>query len=205
MEKYLKSLPLIIPLILAVFILRGYAANYATGTTKMEATVAATITGITPSAAVTAGIQFGTVDPNTFNNDAINNTGCGAGGSGTCYNFTIDPASNTNADIANAASGDLLKDGTGPQSIGIGNVTVAGNSTDPNGANLAPSSAQQLSTSFTTIAGCSGSNSIAPGGTCHTRYWLNVTLGQTAGYYNTTYCFCGIESGVDPSNCGNCQ
>jgi hypothetical protein len=190
-------------LVILMSIVAVYAANYATGTTPMNVTVAATVSSITASG---FPLEFGSVDANTNDNNATRNYACT--GSGTCYNFTIGSESNTNADIAQKAAGNLLKDGTGPQEIGIGNVTSVGNQTSATGANLVPSKSRPLTTSWANIpanetAGVNTCINMAPGtGVCHIRYWLDVPAGQTAGNYNTTYYFCGLQTGQSPSICG---
>jgi len=187
----------------AIIFVRVYAANYATGTTELNASVAASIAGITPSNAITTGILFSSLQPGSTNNNASANSNCG--NLGTCYNFTIDPASNTDADIAHAANDDLLKDGTGPEEILIGNVSTAGNTTNGTGLNLFPNFGVALQkTNYATLSGCTGSFAVNTSEACHIRYWLNVTAGQTPGSYNTTYCFCGLQTGQAASICGSC-
>jgi hypothetical protein len=151
---------------------------------------------ISVSQALLDGITFGTINPNTNDNPAINNTNGVEGG--TAYNITIDSSTTVNVDLYNDASGNLV---SGSYIIAIGNVTHKSNITSNTGDNLVATDSIALSTTYS-IIGNNVCQSLAANSNCWIRYWLDSPTAQPPGNYTTTYKYCAVENGAGYSQCG---
>jgi len=151
---------------------------------------------ISISPSLSSGILFGTVSPNTNDNNATNNTN-GPGG-GTAYNITIDTSTTVNVDLYHDANGNMI---SGSSSIGIGNVTHQANTTSNTGNNLIPSSSVALSTTYS-IIGSNVCQNLGININCWIAYWLDVPSAQLPGDYNTTYEYCTVQTGQGYGQCG---
>lgn len=180
-------------------------ATYQYGNTTMNATIGAWV-AITPSSSVTAGIDFGGINPGTNDNMAVNDTTGPAGTNCTDYNVTIDTSSNVDVDIFNDASGDLTSDGN---TIKIENVTIEANQTNcGNNVNMTviTDGTIPLNTTYL-IAGKNSKTtgpckSVASGNNCYIAYWLDVPASQIAGAYTTAYEYCGVQEDAGSATCG---
>jgi hypothetical protein len=210
MENNKLTAVLLSTLILIVVSFLGYTritgfATYQYGTTTMNATVGAWVS-ITPSVAITGGITFGSINPGTNNNTAVNDATGPPGDNCTGYNITVDTSSNVNVDLFNDASGDLDSSGN---KIGIGNVTLESNQTQcGENINITATSGGsiQLTTSYLIMGNDSTTEgpckSVASGNLCHIAYWLNVPSSQVTGTYTTTYKYCGVQEDSGVGSCG---
>ncbi len=150
---------------------------------------------ISISPALMNGIMFGTINPGTNDNPAINNTN-GAGG-GTAYNITIDSSTTVNVDLYNDASGNLV---SGSYIIGIGNVTHQANTTSNTGDNLVAAGSIALSITYSIIG--SICQNLLANSNCWISYWLDSPTVQPPGSYTTTYKYCAVQNGTDYGQCG---
>jgi len=154
--------------------------------TESNATVTRQV-AISLSANLSAGILFGTVDPNTNNNNATGNFG-GAGQTLTQYNISIDSTTNTPIDICIKANQSLT---SGSNTIGLGNYTW--NASTTNNATLPsyPTPQTALTTAYDTT------NKIAANvqsGTYHLRFALDIPAVQAAGTYSNQVSFKGADT-----------
>jgi hypothetical protein len=158
-------------------------------------TTGATFISISISRALMDGIMFGTINPNTNDNPALNNTN-GAGG-GTAYNITIDASTTVDVDLYNDASGDLV---SGSYIIGLGNVTNQANTTSNTGENLVSTGSIALSTTYSIIG--SICQNLVANSNCWISYWLDSPTAQPPGNYNTTYEYCAVQNSTGYGQCG---
>ena len=158
-------------------------------------TTGVTFISISLSTALINGIMFGTINPSTNDNPALNNTN-GPGG-GTAYNITIDSSTTVNVDLYNDASGNLV---SGSYIIGIGNVTNQANTTSNTGNNLVAAGSIALSTIYSIIG--SICQNLVANSNCWISYWLDSPTAQPPGSYTTTYKYCAVQNGTSSSQCG---
>lgn len=187
-----------IPICFAVFfilIIVGQTRSDTTyvATISMNATINAWIS-ITPSEALSQGIQFGTITPGSLENNATNNTNGLYGGS--AYNITIDSLTNTNVDFYNRAN-DLI---SGSNILQIGNVTHNANSTSNNGTVIDPVDSIALTTSMAKLGVTGACDNLSPGSNCWIAFWLDAPQNIIGGNYATTYYFCAEKAG-SPQEC----
>lgn len=134
---------------------------------------------ITITSALSGGIQFGSLNPNTADNPTST---CAS----LACNISVSADSNVNVDIMLKANAPLTRTAGG--TIGYGNYTW--NDTD--------ATVQPIVTGSTALSGTYTSiqdNNVASA----KRAWdafLDVPSGQTAGVYNNTLSFCGEEAGT---------
>jgi len=216
-------IPIYKRLYISIFILFGITSvimSFTKGATEyysstiMNATVTFAIS-ITPSEALADGIQFGSLAPNTNNNLALNDTtGPFAMNStpninSTDYNLTVDSTTTYYVDFFNKAQYGYLNNSE-DERILIENVTLEANKTwsdrNLNYTYALEPNQIQLNTSWlaigsnTTSGPCS--NTVNDGtGYCAMIYFLDVPPNHPSGHYNTTYCFCAVETGAGSSNC----
>jgi len=187
-ESLLVTIAAITSLLLIV-VVKG--AEYATGNVIMNATVSHQI-AITPSAAMSRGILFGSVTGGTDNNMAENDT-TGQGNT-TEYNITADSANTDTTDFYHYAP-DMDKQGSSPTLL-IGNVTHEANTTEfGNNVNmtLTTDGMIKMTTSWAQM-GKGNCTTVSAGGNCYIAYWLDVPSGLASGTYNTSYYYCGNAS-----------
>jgi len=134
-----------------------------------------------------AGVQFGNLDPGTYDNPAIN---CG----NNLCNITVSSDSNVNVDIVMKANAPLTRQG-GTDIIPNSGYTWNA-STSPTIPGL-PGYALQTTYDYTNKVG----SNLEPGTTQIWKAWLDIPGGQKAGTYNNTLYFCGQETGTQ--NCGS--
>jgi len=150
---------------------------------------------ISISPALMNGIMFGTINPNTNDNPALNNTN--GPGSGTAYNITIDSSTTVNVDLYHDASGNLV---SGSYIIGIGNVTNQANTTSNTGNNLVAAGSTALSTTYSIIG--SVCQNLLANSNCWMSYWLDSPTSQPPGNYITNYKYCAVQNGAGYGQCG---
>jgi hypothetical protein len=208
-----KSLTIILLFLLLLVLISffGYTrltgfATYQKGSVIMNATVGAWV-AINPSSSVISGILFGSLNPNTNNNMAENDTTSDDYTNCTDYNITIDTSSNTNVDLYNKAEGDLNLIGDGVF-IKIENVTLGSNQTaDGNNVNMTATTDGTIPLNTTwLIIGSITTNSgpcynVNEGDNCYIAYWLDVPS-IIPGTYNTSYYYCGVQNGQGSAQCG---
>ncbi len=183
--------------LLLIVIVKG--AEYSSGNVVMNATVSHVIS-ITPSAAISRGILFGSVTSGTDDNMAENDTtGCGGITAGNCteYNLTAGSENTDTTDFYHYAP-DMNKQGSSPILL-IGNVTHEANTTE-GGINvnmtLITDGLGLMTTSWAQI-GKGNCTTVSAGGDCYIAYWLDVPSGLASGTYNTSYYYCGNASNGD--------
>lgn len=126
-------------------------------------------------------ISFGTsLNPGTTNN-ATYNFYSGEYVGMTLYNVTVDTLSNVNADME-IQGVDLM---SGANTIKIGNVSWASNSTNSSGIDMIYSNGHVVLESYDT-GNKVGANQ-APGSTTHYRFWITIPSGQVGGNYVGNY------------------
>lgn len=132
---------------------------------------------------VSLSVSFGSnLDPGTNDLNATNNTNNNAGAdNNTYYNVTVDTLSNQIANIT--IRGDHLI--SGANTIGVGNVSWASNSTAANGTNMVAASSNELLIAYDDTNQVAGDEAI--GSTVYYRLWLDVPSGQVAGTYAGNY------------------
>lgn len=190
-----------------LFISFVQAATEYKANTTMNVTVNFLIS-VTPSANLTKGIQFGSLDP------GISDTICTE-----CYNssstepnmtfisLNVDSTTNSNADFFHKANSDLTTGGA-EEDIKIANVTNEANQTQL-GTNINATTKSDgtvaLTTSFVEIGGnaLSPCDNIGHDGTgyCYFSFWLDVPSGHESGNYQTDYCFCAVKNNAGSGSC----
>ena len=171
---------------LSLFAGYAYAATTETGTTSIDATVNVFV-DIIPSSGLAAGIDFGNVDPNTIGNAAYNNTDCN---SGTCYNISVDSASNVDVDFYHDLQGTLGAGLYVNESASVTNETTSF------------STNTTVTTSYTIIGNSTlNCTAISGGDSCWVAYFLDVDSGTAGGAKSNTYEYCGVEDGEGSGSC----
>jgi hypothetical protein len=150
---------------------------------------------ISISSALQSGIMFGTINPDTNDNPALNNSN-GPGG-GTAYNITIDASTTVNVDLYHDATVNLV---SGSYIIGIGNVTHQANTTSNTGNNLVAAGSTALSTTYSIIG--SICQNLLANSNCWISYWLDSPTAQPPESYTTTYKYCAVQNGTSYGQCG---
>ncbi len=136
---------------------------------------------------LSVGIDFGSVDPDTDDNNATHNyDGASAG---TSYWINISSDSNVNIDVC-VGDNESLK--LGSYVIGNGNYTWVNSTTSATDAWMIVGN----STAMTTTASYTrGGEDISPGNYNYFRFWLDIPKGQAAGDYINQVSFKGIKTG----------
>jgi len=173
----------------AIFGTSVLSAESASGTTTLNFTIVQSIS-VTPSVALTDGIIFGTISPNTNYNPALNNTGCAATTSG-CYNWTIDSTTSSNVAFFNKLAAAITCTG------GTCAFTESGSNTYPGNTGFGTNTS--FSTQYVNVSSC---YNIAAGSFCYARYYINVSSGVTSGDYGgaNKYGYC-VNSTVGATAC----
>lgn len=129
------------------------------------------------------GVLFGTLDPDTTDNDATQNNET----SGETYYYVEAGAAN-NVNIDNCIKNDqsLTK---GSDTIDNGNYTYNWTATTDD------SVPGHSNTSITTAYVKTQHTDIAAGAKSYSRFWLDVPAEQSAGIYNNTISIKGIQTG----------
>ena len=174
-------------ILLAVLVM---ASEYEASSVKMNATIGHLIS-ITPSSAVQRGILFGSVQANTDDNMAENDTTSGSYENCTEYSIEADSGNSDDTDFWNKAA-DL---NYSANIIAIENVTLEANQT-ADGVNVNMTATTdgsiELTNDWAAIGGSSSPcNETAAGSSCYMAYWLDVPAGIAAGTYETDYYYCG--------------
>lgn len=184
----------------------GFATS-STQTTQANATINKYV-AIALTTNLSSGITFGTVEPNSNNNNATGNWEGPSGGSNiSVMNVTFASDSNTIVDLC-------IKDGTvlmtSDGSYNIANTAFTWNastsaqlnhaggwpantSNTPWGVATSPGAA--MSTSYLYADAANDTDlTAATNATFSFRFWLDIPLGQQAGTYNNTVFFQGTEN-----------
>ena len=180
-----------------IFNLIPSAEAVSTASTVSNATIAISI-GFTFSGNLSEGIQFGTLNINTNDNNAsadyltANGTGICPVGVGTigctAYQIKMDSSNNANADSCIKDNAALT---SGANTIPNTGYTYDANATI-NGSNMNdPAGSIAITTSFVKF----GSTSLAVGDNQSSQFYLDVPDGQAVGDYNNTIDFKIIETG----------
>lgn len=146
--------------------------------TVSNVTVASSL-GFTFSANLTSGILYGTLQPNTNDNNA---TGNNISSGNTSYFVTMSSSNNAPADIQIKANAPLT---SGANTIGNGNYTYDANSTI-NGANM-NNAAGSIALSDTYVD--AGTQALNANEIEYFQFYLDIPLGQQTGTYNNTISF----------------
>ena len=205
-------------LILVTFAVMGFSksATYYSSNTTMNASILFAI-AITPSTALTEGIEFGELTTGTSNNMALNDTtgdvmlnttvdiNC------TDYNLTVDSTTTFTVDFHNRAIAGFLNNSDN-ETIFIANVTLEANKSVTGGnvnyTDQFEPNTVKLNVTWLPI-GTNATDDRMPcndtandgSGYCAMIYYLDVPSNQPSGVYNTTYCYCAVEVGAGTSNC----
>ncbi|GAH23567.1 unnamed protein product [marine sediment metagenome] len=163
--------------------------GYATEQTTVSNVTISKAFSIDMSANLSEGILFGSISPDSTNENATHNYDGASSGSSMYINVSAD--SNTAVDFCIKSNDDLKT--SAEDIIGIGNETYANNVTTTD----ATSPALADETSLTTAYVKAGTN-ITIGNQSYFRFWLDVPAGQASGDYNNTIYFKGIE--IDASS-----
>lgn len=183
-------------LVLAGYLVLGASAQAADSSetiTVSNVTVSSYV-AMSVSNNLTIGIEFGSLDPDTTNNNGTHNyDGGDATTQNTSYWIGISSDTNQNVDLCvkdNKALADLADTVTIPNSgYTWGNSTTA---TIDGGPQVGSSIA--IGTSYDSSA----INNSAAGTRIYFRFWLDLPSGQQAAVYNNTVYFKGVVTG---SNC----
>jgi len=174
-------------LLALMFLASGiYAATYEVGTTTLNASVNVFVE-IVPSTQLDEGIFFGSVDKDTIGNPAQNNSNCD---SGTCYNVTVDSASNVNIDFYNDVTATLAA---------TMYINETSSTTD---SQTGFSTNTTVDTSYSIMGNTSvNCTDVVANGNCWSKYYLDVASGTSGGIKSTTYQYCGVETGTSDTQC----
>jgi hypothetical protein len=139
------------------------------------------------SQALVEGISFGLVHPGTIGNPALNNSGLNGG---TLYNLTVGYSSNVNVTFYHRINE------TTPEGIYLNESSSKTNENEGFSSNTT------LSANWK-IMGDSSINctSIAPGGSCWVKYFIDISKGVSSQYFERKYYFCAVYEGGDSSLC----
>lgn len=179
---------LVVTLVVATFAfgfcMTQIAISGETLTAETSSASSATVTkqvAISRSTNLTAGVLFGSVDPNTNNNNATGNWN--ATNFLTRYWISVDSTTNTGIMLCVKEDADLgLIDGSA--NISNTNYHWSAATSSSAGTPTTPASTD-ISTSY---ANMTGTTSVTGGGTVSMRFNLNVPAGQGAGSYtNNVY------------------
>jgi len=176
-----------------LFVSMTYAADSQESTTPSNATVSKNV-AFSMSTNLSTGIQFGSVDMNTNNNNATGNYDGGPGEAGAegivnaSYYITVDTSSNVNVDVCIKDDGHL--DTQASDAITNGNYTWNDNSTSNSTEDETDSFA--MSTDYVRL----NVTNIGGGARTYIRLWLDVPNLQPAGVYNNTVYLKGVETGL---------
>lgn len=163
------------------------AANTDVETTTSNATVN-TYVSMSLSTAFDAGVEFGSLDPATSNNNATTCNGLGC-------NLTISADTNTNVDIVMKANAPMTRLG-GAETIPTVNYTWG----TSNGATLPSPTLELNTTSYDYRGGYKVGDSVVASGVRSWQAQLDIPSAQTAGNYNNTLYFCADQE--DTNDCG---
>ena len=153
--------------------------------TVSNATVAVSI-GFTFSGNLTNGILFGSVNPNTLNNNATGNYLADAGN--TSYFIDMDVGNNANTDACVKVNAPLT---SGANTIGNGNYTYDANSTI-NGANMNNGAGSvAISNAYVLM-----NANLGIADNQYMQFYLDIPSGQQAGTYNNTVSFKIVQTGT---------
>jgi len=158
-----------------------------TGSTTLNASVNVYV-DISSSTQLDEGIFFGDVDPGSIGNPAQNNSNCDGG---TCYNLTVDAASNVNLDFYNNLTASL------------GSGLYVNESSSTTAADSGFSSNTTVDETAWSIMGNATINctDVASAENCWTMYYLDVDSGTTGGVKSTTYTYCAVEKDQGSEDC----
>jgi hypothetical protein len=185
-------------IILSEIRLIGAPTDVESSSTIMNASVNQ-IVEITPSPEIIDGIQFGSVDAGTNDNDALGNTGFTGLDGYPKYNITIDPLTTWQVDLYQKAIDHLNHTTIADQQILIGNVTMEANTTVDtiNNVNttVTTDGSVALTLSWAAVGGAAlPCDALIDNNACIMAFWLDVPGPIRGGTYNTSYQFCGVYS-----------
>lgn len=167
---------------LIIFTPIANTATYQEKTTSSSATVNVWVE-ISLSANLSSGILFGSVNPNTNDNNASGNFN---GSSETQYNVTAGSANNVNIDLCIKDSAALTKGGSTIPNTGYTyNFSATNDASNP----LLPG------TAITTTYATTQHTNISANTASQARFWIDVPASQGAGAYSNTVYIEGIETG----------
>lgn len=153
--------------------------------TVSNATVAVSI-GFTFSGNLTNGILFGSVNPNTLNNNATGNYLADAGN--TSYFIDMDVGNNANTDACVKVNAPLT---SGANTIGNGNYTYDANSTIDGDNMNTGTGAIVLNNTYVLM-----DSDLSTAENQYIQLYLDVPAEQSAGTYNNTVSFKIVQTGT---------
>ncbi len=158
------------------------AATYQEATTPSNVTVNVFVE-ISLSSNLTAGILFGTADPDTDDNNATGDFN--VTDLMTQYWVTAGAANTASIDLCIKDSANLTQSTTIPNTGYTYNFTATNDDSNP----LLPG------TAITTSYFKTQQTSLAANDVSYSRYWLDIPSGQAPGVYSNTVYIKGIETG----------
>lgn len=164
------------------FVPLAWSANTSSTSTTSNVTVNSYVS-IALTSALSNGVTFGSLDPNTDNTAA---TSC----ANAVCNISVSADTNIAVDMVLKANAALTRQG-GAQTIPYANYTwnsTAGTGMPLNNGGYALSGTYDYTNKV-------GSN-IAAGGKATWQSWLDIPSAQTSGVYNNTVSFCATTTGA---------
>jgi len=134
-----------------------------------------------------SGIAFGSVNPNTNNNNASGNNN--SDGQNSSYNVNVSTDSNVAVDFCIRDNYALNNSGNTP--IANSNYHWA----DVNNSLANSSDPRMPGTDMLTTYQKTNNTDVQPGGLGYFRFWLNVPTAQAAAVYSNTVFFEGVKTG----------
>jgi len=173
------AVTLTLVLVFMAFAIQTKAANEQTATSNVTIYEYVAI-GISNN--LSNGIEFGSLDPATNDNNATDNYN-GAGSASTMY-LSVSSDSNVNVDLCIKDNANLTSD--------VNTIPNTGYTWDDNSTATAPI---LPGTAITTSYVKTDQQNITIGSDDYFRFWLDIPGGQAAGTYNNTAYFKGIKTG----------
>ena len=185
-EDFLVAFFLVVFVVFLSLAIMSTLTGYATESSTLSNVTISKYLAITLSGNLTRGITFGSVSalPSTDVNATANNNSAGL--STMFINVSTD--SNVVVDFCNKANGGLY-DPSGPYTIALGNETYLNSSTASAAVPGPPTSSVLLTTSYV-----KSSAPTAQGNVTYFRFWLDVPASTSAGDYNNSVSFKGVET-----------
>lgn len=188
MIPYLRAglLPFVIVLSLILAMIHGSAGGKAAAFSIPANVSVGVARSMGLSSNLSTGILFGTLNPNTNDNNAVFNYGDGNGTGSTYYLLTTGSSTPTDFCINDNTH---LTTSSGGITMGNGNYTF-NDSLIPDAPSL-PGTAIAMGYQKLSQQGVAQNVSV------YLRFWLDIPASQPAGAYNNTLTFKAIASGTD--------
>lgn len=199
-EKTKRGLSTVYGIILAMLAVGFFISTGGVAPTSVVSSTASNVTvnsyiSFALSTNLSMGIQFGSVDPATNDNNATIGSGnANYNGTGnTTFWMYLGADSNANGDFCIKDNESLRNGGTGIPTIGNGNFTYA-NATIAQGNNFT-SPDMSLDSGITIAYEKLRQTNHAPDARLFVRFWLDVPTAQPPGIYNNLVSFKAVTAG----------